>query len=167
MSHWPTYYHKKWRRSLVLSPRFFLPKRSKNFHSNLALETRGFKPRHNTLYCMPITDQYNSPRIYCLFYTLVWQVLIRTELIFPKILYTEATPGRCSVEKVFFSARSPCCRHLLTYPGWKGYSHRRLFFPGSFYQRYRHVHSFKKLDVQVQEINSGQVHFPRYSFIEQ
>ena len=51
-------------------------------HSNLALETGGFSPRGttnlpllkpppNTLYCTPITDQYNSPRTLCLFYTLV------------------------------------------------------------------------------------------------
>ena len=39
------------------------------------------KSRHYTPCCTPITDQYNSLRIYCLFYTLVWQVLIRTELL--------------------------------------------------------------------------------------
>ena len=69
--------HKKWR---------------KNCHSNLALETGGFstggttsllllKSRHNTLYCMPVTNQYNSRRIYFLLYTLVWQVWIKTEFI--------------------------------------------------------------------------------------
>ena len=73
-----------------MPPRFFLPKRRKNCHSNLALEKGGFspggttclpllKPRHNTLYCTPSN---NSPRIYCLFYTLIWQVLIRTEQAF-------------------------------------------------------------------------------------
>ena len=47
-----------------MPPRLFLPKRSINFHFNLALETGGFnpggtnslpllKPRHNTLYCTP------------------------------------------------------------------------------------------------------------------
>ena len=34
------------------------------------------------LFSSPITNQYNSPKIYCLFYTLVWQVLIRTEIKF-------------------------------------------------------------------------------------
>ena len=59
-------------------------------HSNLALHTGDFsprgttslsllRPRHNRLYCTTITDQWNSPRIYCLFYTLVWQVFIRTK----------------------------------------------------------------------------------------
>ena len=32
------------------------------------------------LYCTPVTDQYNYLRIYCLFYTVAWQMLIRTEL---------------------------------------------------------------------------------------
>ena len=59
-----SHYHKKWRRSPVLPLRFFLPKRSKNCHSNLTMETRKFspgvttslpllKPRHNTLYVTP------------------------------------------------------------------------------------------------------------------
>ena len=29
------------------------------------------KPCHNTLYCTSITDQYNSPKIYCLFIALL------------------------------------------------------------------------------------------------
>ena len=91
MLHRPTYCQEKCWRSPVLPPRIFLPKRSKNCHSNLAQETWGFssggatsllllKPHHNTLYCAPMTDQYNSPKIYCLFYTVAWQVLIRREL---------------------------------------------------------------------------------------
>ena len=59
-----SHYHKKWRRNPVLPLRFSLPKRSKNCHSNLAMETGGFspggttslpllKPRHNTLYFTP------------------------------------------------------------------------------------------------------------------
>ena len=92
-SHRQSHYHKKWRQGSVLPPRFFLPKRSKNCLSNLAMETGGFspggtislpliKPGHNTLYVLPVTDQYNSWRIYCLFYTHVWQMLIRTEAFF-------------------------------------------------------------------------------------
>ena len=88
--HQPNYYHKKWRQSPVLPPRFPLLKKSNNCHSNLALETEGFslggtislpllKAHYNTLYCMPITGQYNYLGIYCLFCTLVWQVLIRME----------------------------------------------------------------------------------------
>ena len=58
-----------------MPPKFFMPKRSKNYHSDLALETGGFSPRgitilsmlkphHNTLYCTPITDQYDSCIVY-------------------------------------------------------------------------------------------------------
>ena len=100
VSHRQTCYREKWWRSPVLPPRFSLPKRSKDYHSNFGLETGGFspgvansppllKPRHNTLHCTPVTDQYNSPRIYCLFYTLVWQVLISTELLFVKAQYIQ------------------------------------------------------------------------------
>ena len=76
-----------------MPPRFFLLNRRKNCHSNLALEKGGFSPggttcrpllKHVIIRCTvhPVTDQYNSPRIYCLFYTLFWQVLIRTEQAF-------------------------------------------------------------------------------------
>ena len=76
----PTYCHKKGD-----GIRFWLQgysrQKNKNFHSNLALETGGFSPGvttslHNTLSYTPITDQYLSPIIYCLSYTLVSQVLI-------------------------------------------------------------------------------------------
>ena len=91
LSHRPTYCLKIWRGNPVLRPSFFPAKRSKNYFANLALETKNFspggttsllllKPRHNKLFCTPITDQYNSPRIYCLFYTHILQVLIRTEM---------------------------------------------------------------------------------------
>ena len=70
---------------------------NENFHFSLGLERGGFSPgdttslllmwpRHNTLYYTPITGQYNSPRIYCLLCTLVWQVLIRTECSFRRDL---------------------------------------------------------------------------------
>lgn len=75
----------------------FPAERSKNFYFNLGLETGGFssgdttshllmQPCHNTLYYTIITDQYNSPRIYCLFCTFVWQVLLRTEFSFRRHL---------------------------------------------------------------------------------
>ena len=91
--HRSTYCHEKWRRNPFLPPRFFQRKRIKNFHFNMGLETGVFspgdrtnlplmQPRDNTLYYTPISNQYNSPRIYCLFCTLVWQVLIRTEFSF-------------------------------------------------------------------------------------
>ena len=71
VSHLPSYCYEKLRRSSILPPRFFLPKRSKNYHTNLALKTEDFiiggtasilllKPRHNTLYYSAITDQSNN-----------------------------------------------------------------------------------------------------------
>ena len=95
--HRSTYCHEKWQRNPVLPLRFSQRKRSKNFHFSLGLERGGFspgdttslllmRPRHNTLYYTPITGQYNSPRIYCLLCTLVWQVLIRTECSFRRDL---------------------------------------------------------------------------------
>ena len=62
------------------SSKIFSAEISKYCLSNLTLETGGFsskgatsllllKSRHNTLSCMPVTKPYNSPRIYCLFYT--------------------------------------------------------------------------------------------------
>ena len=81
---------RKWQHCPVLAPRYSLPKKSKNLHSNLALEMEGLSPggttsllllkhRHSTLYYTLITSQWSSLKIYCLFYTLVWEVLIRTE----------------------------------------------------------------------------------------
>ena len=82
-----------------------------------------------------------------------------------KTASAEAATERCSVEKVFFFARSPCCGHKLICFRSKGYSHRRLFFftrssrirSGSFSQEFRCSGARNKF----------RTHFSRYSVTQQ